>query len=60
LPGKRNFPADPTQKGAFGEGRYFGWGRLDPDMVFRVTDSALEPRRCSAPKGALHLSLAVP
>src|ERR1700744_5854949 len=26
LPGKRTFPSDAGQMGAFGEGRYLGWG----------------------------------
>jgi phosphatidylserine decarboxylase len=45
LPGSRNFPRDPNQMGAFGEGRYFGWERLDPTMLFPVKGSALEPER---------------
>src|SRR6202012_1534741 len=43
LPGKRRFPTDPQQMGAFGEGRYFGWQQLDPNMKFPVKGSALEP-----------------
>ncbi len=43
LPGKRSFPSDPHDMGAFGEGRYFGWERLDPGMTFPVKGAALEP-----------------
>jgi phosphatidylserine decarboxylase len=43
LPGKRSFPSDPAQMGAFGEARYFGWKRLDPAMAFPVKGAALEP-----------------
>jgi phosphatidylserine decarboxylase len=43
LPGKRQFPEDPHQMGAFGEGRYFGWKRLDAGMTFPVKGAALEP-----------------
>lgn len=44
LPGRRTFPADPGQMGAFGEGRYFGWERLHPGMTFPIKGAALEPR----------------
>ena len=44
LPGKRRFPDDPQQMGAFGEARYFGWERLDPGMTFPVKGAALEPK----------------
>jgi phosphatidylserine decarboxylase len=43
LPGKRRFPDEPGHLGAFGEGRYFGWERLDAGMAFPVKGSALEP-----------------
>src|ERR1700744_5469738 len=43
LPGKRSFPSDPHDMGAFGEGRYFGWERLDRGMTFPVKGAALEP-----------------
>jgi len=43
LPGKRTFPSNPNQMGAFGEGRYLGWDRLDPGMAFPVKGAALEP-----------------
>ena len=44
LPGKRSFPADRDQMGAFGEGRYFGWEELKPGMTFPVKGAALEPK----------------
>jgi phosphatidylserine decarboxylase len=44
LPGKRNFPTDPREMGAFAEARYFGWKRLDSGMAFPVKGSALEPK----------------
>jgi len=43
LPGKRSFPADVNQMGAFGEGRYFGWEKPEPGMTFPVKGAALEP-----------------
>jgi phosphatidylserine decarboxylase len=43
LPGKRNFSTDPGQMAAFGEGRYLGWERLDPNMLFPIKGAALEP-----------------
>lgn len=43
LPGKRSFPAEPGRMGAFGEGRYLGWERLDAGMTFPVKGAALEP-----------------
>jgi phosphatidylserine decarboxylase len=43
LPGKRSFPTNPSEMGAFAEGRYFGWERLDPEMTFQVKGSALKP-----------------
>jgi phosphatidylserine decarboxylase len=43
LPGKRSFPQGAGQMGAFGEGRYLGWERLDAGMTFPVKGSALEP-----------------
>jgi phosphatidylserine decarboxylase len=42
LPRKRRFPVNPDNMGAFGEARYFGWARLDPDMAFPVKGAALE------------------
>jgi phosphatidylserine decarboxylase len=44
LPGKRSFPADADQMGAFGEARYLGWERLDPEMTFPVKGAALAPK----------------
>ena len=44
LPGKRQFPTDANQMGAFGEGRYFGWEALDPGMTFPIKGAALEPK----------------
>jgi phosphatidylserine decarboxylase len=43
LPGKRCFPTNPREMGAFGEARYFGWEELDPGMQFPVKGSSLEP-----------------
>jgi phosphatidylserine decarboxylase len=43
LPGKRGFPVNPANMGAFGEGRYFGWSQLDPGMAFPVKGAALAP-----------------
>jgi phosphatidylserine decarboxylase len=45
LPGKRRFPENAAEMGAFGEGRYFGWQRLDPGMAFPVKGTALEPEQ---------------
>lgn len=44
LPGKRSFPNDPGEMGAFGEGRYFGWERVDPAMTFPIKGAALAPK----------------
>jgi phosphatidylserine decarboxylase len=44
LPGKRTFPTNPDEMGAFGEGRYFGWEHVDPGMNFPVKDAALEAK----------------
>jgi phosphatidylserine decarboxylase len=35
-PGKRSFPTEPHEMGAFGEARYFGWRTLDLNMTFPV------------------------
>lgn len=43
-PGKRSFPTDPQEMGAFGEARYLGWNSLDPSMTFPVKGAALEPK----------------
>jgi len=43
LPGKRSFPSDPREMGAFGEGRYSAWDELDPTMTMPVKGSALAP-----------------
>jgi phosphatidylserine decarboxylase len=44
LPGMRNFPANNGEMGAFGEGRYFGWEKLEPGMSFPVKGAALSPQ----------------
>jgi phosphatidylserine decarboxylase len=44
LPDKRSFPTNPNEMGAFGEGRYFGWDRVDPGMKFPVKGAALAPK----------------
>jgi phosphatidylserine decarboxylase len=43
LPGKRAFPEDANDMGAFGEGRYFAWESLDPGMIFPVKGWSLNP-----------------
>lgn len=42
LPGKRSFPADQSQMGAFAEARYFAWNRLQPEQRFPVKGSSLD------------------
>jgi phosphatidylserine decarboxylase len=43
-PGKRSFPTEPHEMGAFGEARYFGWRTLDLNMTFPVKGAALEAK----------------
>jgi phosphatidylserine decarboxylase len=42
LPGKRSFPTNADDMGAFGEGRYFGWDRVNAGMTFPVKGTALD------------------
>jgi phosphatidylserine decarboxylase len=41
LPGKRTFPIDDGEMGAFAEGRYFAWERLSPGQQFPVKGASL-------------------
>src|SRR4051812_24097796 len=41
-PGKRTFPAQHHEMGAFAEARYFGWERLAPEQQFPVKGSSLD------------------
>jgi phosphatidylserine decarboxylase len=52
LPGKRSFPTNPTDLGAFGEGRYFGWKELDVGMTFPIKGSALDAKTILGDKSA--------
>ncbi|MBV9456963.1 MAG: phosphatidylserine decarboxylase, partial [Bradyrhizobium sp.] len=42
LPGKRTFPANDGEMGAFAEGRYFAWDKLSPGQTFPVKGASLE------------------
>jgi phosphatidylserine decarboxylase len=42
--GVRHFPSDPNQLGAFAEGRYFGWEKLEPDQEFPIKGRSLSAR----------------
>jgi phosphatidylserine decarboxylase len=39
--GVRKFPSEPGNMGAFAEGRYFGWEKLDPDQQFPIKGHSL-------------------
>jgi phosphatidylserine decarboxylase len=54
LPGKRTFPTNPDEMGAFGEGRYFGWEHVDPGMNFPVKGAALEAKTLLKSQDRVH------
>ena len=43
LPGKRSFPQEPGQMGAFAEARYFAWNILRPDMELPIKGHSVRP-----------------
>jgi len=43
LPGKRQFPDQPGEMGAFAEARYFAWEKLEPGMEFPIKGHSLTP-----------------
>jgi phosphatidylserine decarboxylase len=55
LPGKRTFPTNPDEMGAFGEGRYFGWDHVDPGMNFPVKGAALEAKTLLKSEDRVHV-----
>jgi len=42
LPGKRQFPTQDDQMGAFAEARYFAWEKLSPQQEFPVKGASLD------------------
>jgi phosphatidylserine decarboxylase len=42
LPGKRPFPTQPDQMGAFAEARYFAWEKLSPNQQLPVKGASLD------------------
>jgi phosphatidylserine decarboxylase len=44
LPGKRTFPREPYNMGAFAEARYFGWEKLDLQQRFPVKGASLDAK----------------
>jgi phosphatidylserine decarboxylase len=44
LPGKRPFPKQDDEMGAFAEARYFGWEKLSPNQRFPIKGASLEAK----------------
>jgi phosphatidylserine decarboxylase len=44
-PGMRSFPTDPSQMGAFAEGRYFAWDAIEQDQKFPIKGHSLSAER---------------